>query len=156
MLRIVEQTGRHARPYPFNPLIRILGLERFEPLSILSVRCSEIPRAGATKPSRSNASICAGERHLGHGHSLYESCRYCIAAPLCCSRAERRITKFIDPRQIREDRYAAGPGCASAPKVGSIGPPFPIQAGTRSLYAMAQRVSAAIRTPVQEVVFPGG
>jgi len=35
-------------------------------------------------------------------------------------------------------------------------PPFPTRAGTRSLYAMAQRVGEAIGTPVEEVVSPGG
>jgi glutamate carboxypeptidase len=35
-------------------------------------------------------------------------------------------------------------------------PPFPTRASTQSLYAMAQRVGAAIGTPVEEVVSPGG
>jgi glutamate carboxypeptidase len=35
-------------------------------------------------------------------------------------------------------------------------PPFPTGAGTRALYAMAQRLGAAIGTPVGEVVSPGG
>ncbi len=50
----------------------------------------------------------------------------------------------------------ADPRVSVSVEGGFYRPPFPTRAGTRALYAMAQRVGAAIGTPVGEVVSAGG
>ncbi len=60
-----------------------------------------------------------------------------------------------EARRIAETR-PADPRVSVSVEGGFYRPPFPTGAGTRALYAMAQRVGAAIGTPVGEVVSAGG
>jgi glutamate carboxypeptidase len=62
---------------------------------------------------------------------------------------------LAEVRRIAETK-PADPRVSVSVEGGFYRPPFPTRAGTRALYAMAQRVGAAIGTPVGEVVSAGG
>lgn len=60
-----------------------------------------------------------------------------------------------EARRIAETK-PADPRVKVSVEGGFYRPPFPTREGTRKLYAIAQRVGAAIGAPVGEVVSPGG